>query len=114
MQRRWKTTHPVEHICPALEGDTLEDGEHGLSEVVEAGDAPLGSLPLPTALRSIRAVEDASTWRWILHHVTWAECDATPMESESVMRAEYLWILLPKGINAWFNVPFQELFYHFM
>ena len=65
-----KSTHPVEHICPALEGDTLEDCEHGLSEVVEAGDAPLRSFPLPAALRSIWAVEDASAWRWILHYVT--------------------------------------------
>ena len=41
-----KSTHPVEHICPALEGDTLEDCEHSLSEVVEAGDAPLRALPV--------------------------------------------------------------------
>ena len=63
-------TYPIEHVCPALEGDALEDREHGLAEVVEAGDAPLGSFPLTPAFRSIRAVEDSSAWRWILHHVT--------------------------------------------
>ena len=65
-----ESTHPVEHICPTLKGDTLEDCEHGLSEVVEAGDAPLGTFPLPSAYRSIRAGEDTSAWRWLLHHVT--------------------------------------------
>ena len=65
-----QNTHPIEHICPAFKGDTLEDREHGLSEVVKAGDAPLGSFPLPATLRSIRAVEDASAWCWVLHHVT--------------------------------------------
>ena len=37
-------TYPIEHVCPALEGDALEDREHGLAEVVEAGDAPLWTL----------------------------------------------------------------------
>ena len=99
LQWRRKRTHPVEHICPTLEGDTLEDGEHGLAEVVEAGDSPLGSFPLTPAFCSIRAVEDSSAWRWILHHVTWPE----------VMRA---WILISNGINASFNVSFLELSFY--
>ena len=37
-------TYPIEHVCPALEGDALEDREHGLAEVVETGDAPLWTL----------------------------------------------------------------------
>ena len=36
---------PVEDVRPALQGDALEDGEHGEDEVVKVGDAVVGTLP---------------------------------------------------------------------
>ena len=93
-----QNTHPIEHICPAFKGDTLEDREHGLSEVVKAGDAPLGSFPLPATLRSIRAVEDASAWCWVLHHVTLKQNMRS--ESKSDIWAEYQLLLLPNEVNT--------------
>lgn len=35
----------VKHVRPALEGDTLEDREHGQSEVVKIRDAVVRALP---------------------------------------------------------------------
>ena len=40
------STHPVEYGCPPLHGDALEDGEHGVDDVVEGGDAVVGAAPL--------------------------------------------------------------------
>ena len=37
---------PVQDLRPALHGDALEDGEHGVADVVEGGDAVVGPLPL--------------------------------------------------------------------
>ena len=39
-------THPVEYWGPALHGDALEHCQHGQDDVVEGGDAVVGSLPL--------------------------------------------------------------------
>ena len=61
---------PVEHVGPALEGDALEHGEHGQAEVVEAGDAPLGALPLPPTLRPVGAGKDAAAGGGVLHNIT--------------------------------------------
>ena len=36
-------TYVVEHVGPSLHGDALEDGEHGEQDVVELGDAVVGS-----------------------------------------------------------------------
>ncbi len=41
-----RSTHPVHDGRPPLHGDALEDGEHGQEDVVEGGDAVVGSLPL--------------------------------------------------------------------
>ena len=38
--------HPVQHVGPALEGDALEDGQHGLPDVVKVGDAVLRAFPV--------------------------------------------------------------------
>ena len=37
-------TNPVEYIHPALQGDTLEGGEHCQHKVVEVGDPKIGPL----------------------------------------------------------------------
>ena len=64
-------SYPVEHVRPALESDALEDRQHGLAEVVEAGDAPLWTLPVLLTHRAIGTSEDSSAGVRILHHFTW-------------------------------------------
>ena len=66
------TIYPVKNLCPPLEGDALEDGEHGLAEVVEASDAPLRPLPVLATLRAVGADEEAAARAGVLHHVS---CD---------------------------------------
>ena len=39
-------SHPVEYWSPALHRDALEHSQHGQDDVVEGGDAVVGSLPL--------------------------------------------------------------------
>ena len=39
-------THPIEDGCPTLHADTLEHGQHGEADVVEGGDAVVGTHPL--------------------------------------------------------------------
>lgn len=66
------TTHVVKHFGPALEGDALEDGQHGQAEVVEIRDAPI--RPLPKLLAAIivgshvvALVAARSARNWIVH-----------------------------------------------
>lgn len=42
---RAPSAYPVQHVGPALHGDTLEHGQHGEGKVVEVGDAVLGPVP---------------------------------------------------------------------
>ena len=37
-------TYPVEHVRPTLEGDALEDCQHGEDEIVEVRDTEVGTL----------------------------------------------------------------------
>lgn len=72
--------YPVQYGSPALHSDTLEDGEHGEADVVEAGDTAVWSLPLIHAdrgvgvayvgtLRCIRfVIRVARTWQIALLH----------------------------------------------
>lgn len=46
--------YPVQYGSPALHSDTLEDSEHGESDVIEAGDARVWSLPAFQAYRGAR------------------------------------------------------------
>ena len=39
-------THIVHNGSPALKCNTLEDGEHGETKVVEVGNAPVRSVPI--------------------------------------------------------------------
>ncbi len=41
-----RMSYPVEDGGPALHRDALEHGQHGKADVVEGGDAVVGSLPL--------------------------------------------------------------------
>lgn len=40
------SAYPVQHVCPALHGDTLEHGQDGKQDVVKIGDAKVGSWPV--------------------------------------------------------------------
>jgi len=42
-------TYAVHDVGPALERDTLKDGQHGESEVVEVCDAEVGTFPVEVA-----------------------------------------------------------------
>ena len=65
--------YPVEDVRPTLKGDTLEDSEHGKTEVVEVGDAEIGTLPELPALRSLVAFEVATAQCRVVfvHHFSW-------------------------------------------
>lgn len=52
-------THPVHDICPPLHGDALEDGHHGVDDVVKGGDAVVGSDPAETADGLARSTVEA-------------------------------------------------------
>lgn len=41
--------YPVQYGSPALHSDTLEDGEHGEADVIEACDTLVWSLPIFSA-----------------------------------------------------------------
>lgn len=49
-----RLTHVVEHICPSLHGDALEDGEDGEQDVVKLGDAVVGSKPATSTHRAVK------------------------------------------------------------
>lgn len=70
-------SYPVEHFCPTLHGDALEDCEHGKENVVKVCDPAIGTLPLPPALRSILQTEtpdagESTRTRVVLCHETWS------------------------------------------
>ena len=46
-------THPVKYWCPSLHGDALEDSDAGVDDIVEAGYAVVGPLPLFQAYRYV-------------------------------------------------------------
>ena len=58
--RPWKADAlpppPPPPVGPALHGDALEHSQHGEGEVVEIGDAVLGSIPAWFAHRAILAL----------------------------------------------------------
>ena len=49
-------TYIVENSGPALHRDTLEHGEHGIDDVVEADDAVFRSFPLGLTRRILAAI----------------------------------------------------------
>jgi len=53
-------SHIVQSGSPAFHGDALEDGQHGVDDVVEADDAVLRSFPALQTRRLIATVIAAS------------------------------------------------------
>ena len=49
-------SYVIENVGPSLHRDTLEDGDHGIDNVVKVDDAAVGSLP-PTPPGPRRVVE---------------------------------------------------------
>lgn len=68
--RKTCESHPVQHVSPALHGDTLEHSQHGKQEVVKVCDAIVGPMPtIPTHNAIERAVTPMTrerTGSWIL------------------------------------------------
>ena len=62
-------TYPVKDLSPALQRDALEDGEHGVEEVVKVGDPIVGSVPVLPALCALRTLIGPSAWNGVLHHL---------------------------------------------
>ena len=60
---------PVEHIRPALQGDALEDRQHGLPDIVEVCDPVLRALPVVSTDSPIRTLIETSTGGGLLGHL---------------------------------------------
>ena len=56
-----RVQYPVEHVGPALHGDALEHRQHGEEKVVKVGDAVVGAVPPPFALRAVHHTVTAVT-----------------------------------------------------
>lgn len=66
MLRGWNTegsgvTDPVKHVCPTLHSDALEHRQHSKQEVVEVGDAAIGTVPAFSAQRIVHEAGSAMT-----------------------------------------------------
>ena len=59
--------NPVEDVGPAFQGDALEDGKHGLKNVVEAGHPLVGSNPTIQACKILHALASLATGLGILN-----------------------------------------------
>lgn len=68
-------TYVVQHVCPSLHGDALEDGEHGEQNVVELGDPVVGSNPPFPTVRAIGAQPGwrCSTTRPVICSLIWSQ-----------------------------------------
>ncbi len=53
--RKEKRSYVVQNVGPAFHGDALEDGEHGIDDVVEAGDTIVWTLPIGSTVRALWA-----------------------------------------------------------
>lgn len=69
-ERTGGSAHPIQHVGPTLHGDALKHCQHGKQEVVEVGNATVGSLP---AFSALAAIDEAlapmpwdCTWSWFL------------------------------------------------
>ena len=71
-EERWEESgrsilSPVEDVGPAFQGDALEDGKHGLKNVVEAGHPLVGSNPTIQACKTLHALASLATGLGILN-----------------------------------------------
>ena len=65
-EERWEDSTrsilgPVEDVSPAFQGDALEDGEHGLKNVVKPGHPLVGSNPTVHAYKTLQALASLAT-----------------------------------------------------
>lgn len=63
-----RLTHVVEHFCPSLHSDALEDGEYGKQDVVELGDARVWSKPAALAHGTVGTLSGRrrfATWQTV-------------------------------------------------
>ena len=64
-----RLTYPVKDLSPALQCDALEDGQHGVEEVVEVGDPVVGAVPVLPALGTLGTLVGSSTRNGVFHHL---------------------------------------------
>ena len=60
---------PVEHVSPALQRDALEDGQHGLADIVKVGDPVLRSLPVVVTDCTLGTLVETSARGWLVRHL---------------------------------------------
>ena len=65
-EKRWEELtgsilSPVEDVSPAFQGDALENGEHGLKNIVEPSHPLVGSNPTILACKTIQALASLAT-----------------------------------------------------
>ena len=69
------TTHPVENIHPALEGDTLEGCQHCQHKVVKVGDPKVRANPvLPADLSPGLVTQEPPSTRPAVHQLLQRYC----------------------------------------
>lgn len=51
--KRWILTHAVENLHPSFHGDALEHSQYRKQDIVEVGNAKVGSSPVFSALSVI-------------------------------------------------------------
>lgn len=65
-----QAAYPVQHICPALHGDTLKHSKHGKGKVIKVGDASIWANPATSTFRAIggtlASIPWERTWSWVL------------------------------------------------
>ena len=69
-------TYGVEDVGPALEGNALEDGEHGEAEVIEVSDTPVRPVPVPLRVADPvgaqrMAIEAGAAWMRVVPHLAY-------------------------------------------
>ena len=57
-----KLTHWIQNGCPSLHADTLENRQHGQTDVVEWSDAKVGTMPLFQADRRLGIACEWTHW----------------------------------------------------
>lgn len=99
-----RAAYPVEHVCPALHGDTLKHGEHGKGKVIKVGDASIGANPATPTLCAIGGALASIPWErtrcWVLfsYDIYKQRRKESPLEGRRIVREPNWgsWVPLPE------------------
>ena len=68
-----RVVDPVEHVGPSLQCDALEDGQHGLADVVKVGDPVLRPLPVVITDCPLGTLIETSARGRLVRHLPWQQ-----------------------------------------